>query len=203
MQACVFLTAVELRNLPKQPCRQNQLSMRTTLPFMFSLLVCFLTSQAQQRRSDDTSHYRNEPIPDHLRPIERGYGSSAFGSVYYYGGKRLSSPYSLEIPFYEVNDPIVTHHFKSFRTLTSVSRLTSLATLVYIIFDRQRGGVYWTVYGGSIVASVALALVANGHVNKAVVRYNELLRQPRVGLSVAPVPLTGQAAIGAGVSLKF
>jgi hypothetical protein len=177
--------------------------MRTTLLIMLLALGCFLNGQGQNRRADDTSHYRNEPIPDHLRPIERGYGSSAFGSVYYYGGKRLSSPYSLEIPFYEINDPIVTHHFRTFRTLTSVSRLTSVATLVYIIFDRQRGGVYWTVYGGSIVASVALAMVANGHVNKAVTRYNELLRQPRVGLSVAPVPLTGQAAVGAGVSWKF
>jgi len=177
--------------------------MRTTLLLTFLLLGCFQTIQAQQRRLDDTSHYRNEPIPDHLRPIERGYGSSAFGSVYHYGGKRLSSPYSLEIPFFEINDPTVTHHFRAFRTLTSVSRLTSVATLVYIIFDRQRGGVYWTIYGGSIVASVALSMVANGHVNKAVTRYNELLRQPRVGLSVAPVPLTGQAALGAGIAWKF
>jgi hypothetical protein len=87
--------------------------------------------------------------------------------------------------------------------MTSISRLTSVATLVYLLFDRQRGGVYWTVYGGSIAASVVLAVVGNGHVNKAVTRYNDLLRQPRVGLSVSPVPLTGQAALGAGVAWKF
>ncbi|WP_461137987.1 hypothetical protein [Spirosoma pomorum] len=177
--------------------------MRTTLLITLFLLGCFSAVQAQSWRSDDTSHYRNEPIPGHLSPIERGYGSSAFGSVYYYGGKRLSSPYSLEVPFYEIDDPIVTHHFRTFRTMTSISRLTSVATLVYLLFDRQRGGVYWTVYGGSIAASVVLAVIGNGHVNKAVTRYNELLRQPRVGLSVSPVPLTGQAALGAGVAWEF
>jgi hypothetical protein len=163
-----------------------------------------ITTHAQRRRDEDTPHYRTVPVPAHLMPIERAYGSSSLGSIYFYGGKKLSSPYSLEVPFFELDDPTVTHHFRTFRTLTTLSRLTSLATLVYVFFDKNgRNGTYWVVYGSSVAASLTFSVIGNGQINKAVTRYNQLLRQPRVGFSVAPVPLTGRAAVGAGVAWEF
>ena len=177
--------------------------MRVALLFIISLSV-FSAHAQQRRRDEDTSHYRTVPVPTHLMPIERAYGSSSLGSVYFYGGKRLSSPYSLEIPFYEIADPTVTHHFRVFRTMTTVGWLTALTPLAYVLFQRNRSsGAYWTIYGGSIVASLTFSIIGTSQVNKAVTRYNELLRQPRLGLSVAPVPLTGQVAIGAGVAWRF
>lgn len=173
------------------------------LACVFLLAACF-TAAAQRRRADDTAHYRSEPIPAHLMPIERGYGSSSLGSVYFYGGKKLSSPYSLEVPFYELNDPTVSHHFRTFRTMTTLSRLTGLVPLAYVLLQKNRNnGTYWTVFGGSVVASLTFNVIGNSQVNKAVTRYNQMLRQPRVGMSVAPVPLTGQAAVGAGVAWRF
>lgn len=161
-------------------------------------------SHAQRRRGDDTAHYRNEPIPAHLMPVERAYGSSSLGSVYFYGGKRLSSPYSLEVPFYELADPTVTHHFQTFRTMITLGRVAGLAPFVYILFRKNRNsGTYWTVLGVSAAASFTFSIIGNSHVNKAVSRYNQMLRQPRVGLSLAPVPLTGQVAAGAGVVWSF
>lgn len=137
-------------------------------------------------------------------PIERAVGSSSLGSVYYYGGKRLSSPYSLEVPFFEIADPTVTHRFAVFRSMTTLSRLTALLPLGYILLKQnQNKGTYWTLYGGSIVASLAFTIIGNSQINRAVTRYNELLRQPRVGLSVAPIHLTGQASVGAGVAWQF
>ncbi|RIV22482.1 hypothetical protein DYU11_15815 [Fibrisoma montanum] len=166
------------------------------------LLFIAITTQAQRRR-DDTSHYRSQPIPAHLLPIERALGSSALGSVYYYGGKKLSSPFSLEVPFYEIDDPAVSRHFRNFRTWTTLSRLTSLATLAYVLVNNNgRKGAYWTVYGGSIAAALTFTIIGNGQVNKAVTRYNQLLRQPRVGLSTAPMP-NGQVAVGVGVAYGF
>lgn len=163
-----------------------------------------MSSHAQRRR-DDTAHYRTAPIPAHLMPIERGYGSSSLSSVYFYGRKRLSSPYSLEVPFYEINDPIVNHHFQVFKTLTWAGRLTGFVPLGYLLFQGRNANrtTYWTIVGGSVAATLTLAIIGNSHVNKAVTRYNGLLRQPRVGLSVAPVPLTGQAAVGGGVAWSF
>lgn len=174
-----------------------------TLLLLTTLLLSSLLGHSQ-RRSDDTSHYRSGPIPAHLLPIERAYGSSSLGSVYFYGGKKLSSPYSLEIPFYELSDPTVTHHFQTFRTLTTLGRLTAFIPLAYILLSKNNNnGVYWTVYGGSIGATLVFTIIGNAQVNKAVTRYNEMLRQPRLGVSVAPVSLTGQAAVGAGVAWSF
>lgn len=146
----------------------------------------------------DTSFYRLTPVPTHLRPIERAVGSSALGSVYFYGGKRLTSASSLEVPFFELNDPFVNRHYRNYRTWTTVSRLTALVPLVYF-FTRTRSvgfnsGEYWTVYGGSVVLALGTVVVANSQVNKGVARYNTLLRQVpraefRVGLAVTPTPL--------------
>ncbi|WP_020606811.1 hypothetical protein [Spirosoma spitsbergense] len=179
-------------------------------PTVILVVALFLqlpgTSLYAQRKPDETSYYRTVPVPAHLLPIERAYGSSSLGSVYFYGGKKLSSPYSLEIPFFELNDPEVTHHFKAFRTLVTVGRLTALVPLAYILFqnnNRYNGGAYWTVYGGSLVTSLTLTIIGNGQVNKAVTRYNDMLSQPRIGLSASPIPMTGQIAVGAGVSLGF
>lgn len=168
--------------------------------FLFVLLVSTHLVVAQQRAGEDTVYYRSAPIPRHLLPIER-----AGGTIYFYGGKRLSSPYSLEIPFYELNDPTVTHHFRTFRTLRTLSQLTSLATLAYLVFSPGRGrdDAYWIVYGSSIAASLTLSVIGNRQVNKAVTRYNELLLQTRIGVATPLVPLTGQPAVGAGVAWSF
>ncbi|WP_020596591.1 hypothetical protein [Spirosoma panaciterrae] len=173
--------------------------------FLLILLgILSFSAHAQRRRDDDTLHYRSVPIPAHLLPIERAYGSSSLGSVYFYGGKKLSSPYSLEIPFYELNDPEVSHRFKAFRTLTTIGRLTALVPLAYIILSSNKSnGTYWTVYGGSIAATLTFTIIGNGQINKAVTRYNTLLRQPRLGFSATPVPLTGLHAMGAGVAWSF
>ncbi|GAB4030844.1 hypothetical protein [Spirosoma gilvum] len=172
--------------------------------WLILLGILSFSAQAQRRRDDDTSHYRSVPIPAHLLPIERAYGSSSLGSVYFYGGKKLSSPYSLEIPFYELNDPEVSHRFQAFRTLTTLGRLTALVPLAYIILSSNKSnGTYWTVYGGSIAATLTFTIIGNGQINKAVTRYNTLLRQPRIGMSLAPIPLTGLRAVGAGAAWTF
>lgn len=172
--------------------------------FTFLFLAVSLSAHAQ-RRPDETSYYRTVPVPAHLLPIEQAYGSSSLGSVYFYGGKKLSSPYSLEIPFFELDDPEVTHHFQVFRTLTKVGQLTALFPLVYILFqnNRQSVGAYWTVVGGTAATSLTLTIIGNSHVRKSVRRYNEMLRQPRVGVLINSVPLTGQTAAGVGVNWRF
>lgn len=168
--------------------------------FLFVCLFFAHFALSQQRAGEDTVYYRSAPIPRHLLPIER-----AGGTIYFYGGKRLSSPYSLEIPFYELNDPTVTHHFRTFRTMRTLSQVASVASLVYLVLSpgRGRNDTYWIVYGSSIAASLTLSVIGNRQVNKAVTRYNELLLQPRVGLSASPVPLTGQVAVGAGLAWSF
>ena len=169
-----------------------------------TLLLLSLSTYAQRRRDDDTSHYRTVPVPAHLLPIERGFGSSSLGSVYFYGGKKLSSPYSLEIPFYELNDPEVSHRFQTFRTMTTLGRLISVVPLAYTLLSQNAStGTYWTVFGGSIAASVTFTIIGNSQVNKAVMRYNEMLRQPRLGLSVTSIPGVGQYAVGPGISWSF
>ncbi|WP_229374415.1 hypothetical protein [Fibrella rubiginis] len=178
----------------------------TRIQLTIWLLAGFVTTAHAQR---DTSFYRTTPIPAHLRPIERALGSSSLGSVYYYGGKKLTGPYSLEVPFFELNDPIVNRHYRNFRVWTTVSRLTALGPVIYFLARTRSSGFnsgeYWTIYGGSAVLAIGTVIVANTQVNKSVARYNSLLRQNyrvQVGAAFTPLPM-GMPALGVGVVGKF
>jgi hypothetical protein len=174
----------------------------------FNLLLLLLPLVGYAQR--DTLYYRQTPVPAHLRPVERAAGSSALGGVYFYGGKKLNSPFSLEVPFIELNDPQVNQHFRSFRTWTTISRLTGLVSLAYFITTgarNNRTGQYWTVYGGSVVLSLGTVIIANTQVNKAVGRYNTMLRQVpasvlRVGGVYTPTPL-GTSVVGLGGTMTM
>ena len=175
------------------------------------LFLTFVALAAHAQRERDTSFYRQTAVPAHLRPIERAIGSSSLGSVYFYGDKKLNSPFSLEVPFYELNDPQVNQHFRNFRTWTTISRLTALVPLVYFFTRTQsvgfNSGEYWTIYGGSIALSLGTVIVANTQVNRAVSRYNTMLRQVpsgtiRLGATLAPTPF-GTPAIGVGGAVRF
>jgi hypothetical protein len=180
------------------------LILRCTLGLLLTLLS--IVGYAQR----DTSFYRQAPVPAHLRPVERAVGSSALGSVYYYGGRKLNSPYSLEVPFIELNDPQVNQHFRSFRTWTTISRLTGLISLAYFITQTRSSsyspGQYWTVYGGSIALGFGTIIIANTQVNKAVARYNTMLRQVptgyiRMGAAYTPTPF-GTPVVGVALVIR-
>lgn len=110
------------------------------------------------------------------------------------------------MPFIELNDPQVNQHFRSFRTWTTISRLTGLVSLAYFITTGSRNSSnsqYWTVYGGSVALALGTVIIANTQVNKAVGRYNTMLRQVRtihVGAVYTPSGM-GTSVVGVGGAL--
>lgn len=139
--------------------------------------------------------------PPHLALIERAPGSSILGGLYYYKGQRLNSPFSLEVPIHELNDPVASRHFRRFRTWTTVGRLTGLASVAYVLFNRtpdQR--TRRAVYVGSLVASVGFTLVSNRQIQRAVGRYNQVVGSPRIGFGVSQLEIGGLAT---GVLVQF
>lgn len=91
--------------------------------------------------------------------------------------------------------------------MTTLGRVVGVVPLAYTLYtllnNRGSTGAYWTVTGVSIAASVTFTIIGNSQVNKAVLRYNEMLRQPRLGLSITPVPGVGQYAVGPGITWSF
>lgn len=167
--------------------------MRSTFLLLFCLGI-FGTTWAQ--RSADSTFYRPAPaVPAHLKPIERSFGS------YFYGGKRLRSPNSLEIPFNELGDPVVGRHFRTYRTLTTIGQGVALVPLIYILARNRsntytRSGDYWAVYFGSIGVTLGLTIIGNTQVRKAVTQYNRALANVRFGFSAQPLPGTTKTAFG-------
>jgi|GEM_PF-2287392 len=162
------------------------------------LWLCGLTTVAQR---PDSAFYQPRPqVPAHLRGIERA------GGLYFYGAQRLRSPLSLEIPFQELNDAQVMRHFRTSRTFSTASQLVGFVPVIYLLARNRSFGFrsreYWVIYFGSIGASLGLTLAGNNQVRRAVNRYNQVLLQSRLGVSMAPLP-TGQTALGVGWSGRF
>lgn len=165
------------------------------------LFVLGLLPLAHAQRPADTTFYQTRParVPAHLKGIERRPGP-----IYYYGNQRLRSPASLEIPFYELNDPAVNHYYRSYRTWTTVGQLAAVVPLAYWLFNfgSRSTNAYKILYFGSIGVTVGSTLIGNTKVRRAVTHYNQALMSARFGMSVQPVPGGGQSAIGLGLVLK-
>ena len=174
-----------------------------TMPKLTGVLILFLSllQLAYAQRPADSTFYPTRPttVPAHLKLIER-----RTGPIYYYGDQRLRSPTSLEIPFYELNNPTVNHYYRSFRTWNTVGQLAAVVPLAYWLFNfgSRSTNAYKALYFGSIAATVGATIVGNTRVRQAVTHYNEAVLQARFGLSAQPVPGTGRPAVGLGLVLK-
>lgn len=144
-----------------------------------------------------------QPVPAHLERMEQAPGSTILGTAFFYKGRRLNSPFSVEIPMLELNDPIANRHFKQFRTWTTVGRLTGLASVAYVLFNRTPNRqISRAIYFGSLAASVGFTMLSNYQVNKAVRRYNVVLGTPKVGFIMVPTEYTN-AIVGVGMVVPF
>lgn len=167
----------------------------------YLLLFAIVSSvSAQQAPRPDSLLFK--PFNNtHLKPIVIGANGR-----YYYGGIRLRSNYSLEIPFGEMDDPEVNHYFKTSRTIRTVGSVVSALPGVYFLLVGRNSGIsrqtFWATYLGAIGVSFASNIVANVQMRKAVNTYNSRLVRPRFGLSVQEMP-NNSLAFGVGWRLKF
>lgn len=184
--------------------------LRIGLVLTFLLIGVSRPSAVQAQSPADSAYVRSAYPPGHwLKPITQARGSTVLGSMYYYGGKRLTQNNALEVPFYELNDPVVNHHYRVNRTFLTIGRIVTVAPLAYILLIPNRQSVsilrkdYWTIVWLTAGVSVGLNIAANVHVRKAVEQYNHRLRELRVGMVLTPAMPTGNACLGIGGRMTF
>lgn len=116
----------------------------------------------------------------YLKPLQKVNGS------YYYGERRLSSYNSLEVPFFELNDPEVNFHYRRYKTFTGIGQAIGFIPTIYILATlnkprtRQSGlytGTYLGIIGASLVGTITCTLIGKSHIKKAAIRYNQALGQ--------------------------
>jgi hypothetical protein len=114
----------------------------------------------------------------YLKPLQKVNG------VYYYGERKLSGYNSLEVPFFELNDPEVNFHYKRYKTFTGVGQAIGFIPTIYVLATlnkprtRQSGfytSTYLSVIGATLLGSITCTLIGKSHVKKAAIRYNQAL----------------------------
>jgi hypothetical protein len=130
---------------------------------------------------DSIIHQKSYQSPYFLKAIHKTSGK------YFYGNKRLSNVYALEIPFAELNDATVNKHYKKFKTYTTIGQVVQIVPTLFLIniianrpkyttISSQKG--YWTVLITSELISIGTTIIGNLQVKKAVKAYNQGLAKP-------------------------
>ena len=152
-------------------------------------------------QSKDTSYYQRPlAIVSYLKPIEISNGR------YYYGSQRLNSPYSFEIPFYELNDQYVNLQFRRYKNIRTVASLIGIIPSLYFIYTisyrQYNNNTYWIVFGTSIAGSLTCSALGNSYIKKAIEGYNVRIMNNKIGFSVQPLP-NQTMAYGMGYTWEF
>lgn len=146
-------------------------------------IVILIVSSFSLFAQKDSSFYKSNITRKHyyLKPLQKVNGT------YYYGERRLSGFNSLEVPFFELNDPIVNYHFKRYKIFNGVGQAISFIPTIYILSTlnkartRQSGyysGTYLGMLGVSLVGSITCNIIGKAHIKRAAIRYNQALGQP-------------------------
>jgi hypothetical protein len=153
-------------------------------PLIFTfLLFSFSFSVFAQK---DSSYYNPNIARKlyYLKPLQKVNGN------YYYGERKLSGYNSLEIPFFELNNPEVNFHYNRYKTFTGIGQAIGFIPTIYILATinkprtRQSGfytGTYLIVIGATLAGSITCSLIGKAHIKKAAIKYNQAIGKNNLG----------------------
>jgi len=148
--------------------------MKTVLTLIFFSITFSIFAQK------DSAHYNPNITRKlyYLKPLQKVNGS------YYYGERRLSGYNSLEVPFFELNDPEVNFHYRRYKTFTGIGQAIGFIPTIYVLATinkprtRQSGfytSTYLSIIGATLAGSITCTLIGKSHIKKAAIRYNQTL----------------------------
>jgi hypothetical protein len=165
--------------------------LKTNILTLFLLLI-LTKSFAQNERKN-------------LYPIE--VKKKFLGIKYIYDRQTIENPLALQIPMLQARDTEVNVEFLKFKQQRKAVQIISLVSTgfsLYTIFNREKvsSGVYWGTFGGTVLVSGYLNIRSNQHLAKALVRYNEVVSENKIGL-ILDKSFQNQAVVGVGFSHSF
>ncbi|GGD67613.1 hypothetical protein GCM10011514_34620 [Emticicia aquatilis] len=133
----------------------------------------------------DSSYYNPNIVRKlyYLKPLQKVNG------VYFYGERRMSSYNSLEVPFFELNNPEVNFHYRRYKTFTGIGQAIGFIPTIYVLATlnkprtRQTGfytSTYLSIIGATLAGSITCSLIGKSHIKKAAIKYNQALGQSNV-----------------------
>jgi hypothetical protein len=140
-----------------------------------------------------------------LYPIE--VKKKFLGVKYIYDRQTIENPLALQIPMLQARDTEVNVEFLKFKQQRKAVQIISLVSTgfsLYTIFNREKvsSEVYWGTFGGTVLVSGYLNIKSNKHLAKALIRYNEVVSENKVGL-IIDKSFQSQAVVGVGFSHSF
>ena len=148
------------------------------------LFICTTFSLFAQK---DSAYYNPNATRKtyYLKPLKKVNGT------YFYGERKLQGGYALEVPFYELNDADVNHHYRQFKTFTVIGQVIGSIPTFYLLLNinnrsssRQFNynlNTYIGVVLASVGGSITCNLIGRSHLKKAAIKYNQALGKQDLG----------------------
>ena len=133
--------------------------------------------------------------------------NSFFSTKYFYDDQTIESPYGLQIPLMQVNDPKVTKDYNVFKKAAKTAKIVNLISSAFSLYayfnrDRMPGGTYWSALGTAGAVSAFFNIRSGIFLDKAIKKYNKTISGPEFGFQYDKSQL-GNGILKLGISQKF
>ncbi|MFD2035392.1 hypothetical protein ACFSKL_11350 [Belliella marina] len=172
--------------------------MKTPLKYInkIGILIFFITAIFVQSHAQSTKDF-------HPIIVKKGF----FSTKYFYDDQTIESPYGLQIPLMQLDDPKVTKDYNVFKKAAKTAKIVNLISSgfsLYVFFNRDRmpGGTYWSALGTAGAVSAFFNIRSGIFLDKAVKKYNNTISGPEFGFQYDK-PHLGNGILKLGISQKF
>ena len=119
------------------------------------------------------------------------------GWKYYYDGRRVKTPYALQIPLEALEDREINERLRKFKKYQVLQSVTFLPALIYLFTYDHRGyrsrngfvNTYLLLAGGGLAGSIAFNALAHHQMSKAIDIYNfKIAEGSSIGLTINSLP---------------
>lgn len=172
--------------------------MQIRIPYTikFNLVIVFFMSSFNYSFAQSTEDFH---------PIEVQKG--LFNTKYIYKGQSFQSPYALQIPLMQLNDPQVTRYFDVFEKLMKTTKIVNLISAgfsLYAFFNRDNmpNSTYWAALGTAGAVSAFFNIRSGIYLDKALGRYNRIASGSELGFQYDNT-YNGSGILSVGISRNF
>ncbi len=137
-----------------------------------------------------------------LKPIHKQ------GRQYFYDGKRMYSPYAIQVPLQSLNDREINRYFNQFRGFQQARGLAYLPSLIFLFTNESNSQdasrVFLLLLAGGFAADIGLSIASHTRLSKAINLYNfAIMDRASIGLNLDRLPANNQYMVSFGLKKRL
>ena len=137
-----------------------------------------------------------------LKPIHKQ------GWQYFYDGKRMYSPYAIQVPLQSLNDREINRYFNQFRGFQQARGFVYLPSLIFLFTNesssQDAARALLLLFAAGLAADLSLNITSHRRLSKAINLYNfAIMDRASIGLNLDRLPANNQYMVSFGLNKRL